>query len=237
MTPSVLAQVTNAAPTNAGVAAEVSTNEAATDQVAEETSDTTTNAGFSVGRHGFRVRARRHGGGSPLIRIGHDVELKKGETAEAVVVVGGSVKIRGKVREAVVVVGGNLDIEGGEIGDAAVVVLGDVRAGQGSIIHGDLVSVGGKTDLAEGAKIEGEIVDTGNLGLPQMPWLKEWLKQCVLKLRPLAPRVGWVWGVWGVFLLVYLLIAAAFPRPVRACVDELTRRPATTFLMGLLTKL
>jgi uncharacterized RDD family membrane protein YckC len=43
--------------------------------------------------------------------------------------------------------------------------------------------------------------------------------------------------VAGVFFLVYLLMAVATPRPVAACVRELTRRPATTFLMGLLTLL
>jgi uncharacterized RDD family membrane protein YckC len=56
-------------------------------------------------------------------------------------------------------------------------------------------------------------------------------------MRPLAPSVGWVWAVAGAFLLLYLLVALAFPRPVQNCVDELTRRPATTFLIGLLTKM
>jgi uncharacterized RDD family membrane protein YckC len=40
-----------------------------------------------------------------------------------------------------------------------------------------------------------------------------------------------------VFFLLYLFVAAIFPRPVQACVDNLNQRPATTFLMGLLTKL
>src|SRR6266487_203254 len=66
---------------------------------------------------------------------------------------------------------------------------------------------------------------------------KGWLVHCVFKLRPLAPQVGWVWVVAGAFLLLYLLVAVALPRPVEVCLGELTRRPATTFLMGLLTKL
>jgi uncharacterized RDD family membrane protein YckC len=56
-------------------------------------------------------------------------------------------------------------------------------------------------------------------------------------LRPLAPQVGWVWVVAGAFFLFYLFIAAVFPQPVLACVNELTARPATTFFLGLLTKL
>ena len=59
----------------------------------------------------------------------------------------------------------------------------------------------------------------------------------VFKLRPLALQVGWVWAVAGLFFLLYLLIALAFPRPVQVCVDELGHRPATTFLLGLVTKL
>jgi uncharacterized RDD family membrane protein YckC len=53
----------------------------------------------------------------------------------------------------------------------------------------------------------------------------------------LAPQAGWYWIVVGVFFLFYMLIAVAIPRPVAVCVRELTQRPATTFLMGLLTKL
>jgi uncharacterized RDD family membrane protein YckC len=68
-------------------------------------------------------------------------------------------------------------------------------------------------------------------------WLKTWFVQCVLKLRPLSLQVGWVWAVAGVVFLLYLLIAAVFPRPIEACVNELTRRPTTTFFMGLLALL
>jgi uncharacterized RDD family membrane protein YckC len=164
------------------------------------------------------------------------VELKAGETADAVVVIGGSIKIRGKVTDAVVAIAGDVDVEGGEVGDATVAVLGNVRAGQGSQIHGDAVAVGGIVQAAEGATIDGERVGLGVTGL-HPEWLRKWFVQCVLKMRPLAPQVGWVWAVAGVFFLLYVLIAALFPRPVQACVEELTRRPATTFLMGLLTKL
>jgi uncharacterized RDD family membrane protein YckC len=102
-----------------------------------------------------------------------------------------------------------------------------------------VVSVGGRIEKAEGAVIKGECreIDFGAVGLPEVRWLREWFVQCVLKLRPLAPQVGWVWLVAGVIFGLYFLIAAAFPRPVQACVEELSRRPATTFLLGLLTKI
>jgi uncharacterized RDD family membrane protein YckC len=73
--------------------------------------------------------------------------------------------------------------------------------------------------------------------LAPLKGLSDWVKHCAFKVRLLAPQAGWYWIVAGLFLLCYLLITVAFPRPVAACYKELTERPATTFLMGLLTKL
>jgi uncharacterized RDD family membrane protein YckC len=192
----------------------------------------------------------------PIVLFGQNAELKAGETAEAVVVIGGSAKIHGHVHEAVVVIGGDLEVDG-EVGDAVVAIFGnvhvkpranihqDVVAIMGSIsaepgtkIGSDTVAIGGKLDIADGASVKGEKV---NVGLPgpfgDLQWFKDWFKYCVLEARPLSFHVGFVWGIAAVFFLIYLLIAALFPRPVQVCVDDLDRRPATIFLMGLLTKL
>lgn len=171
-----------------------------------------------------------------IVEIGKNVELKADETADAVVVIGGSAVIRGKVNEAVVAVGGDVDIEGGEVGDAAVAVLGNVKAGRGATVNGDAVSVGGTLSIDPEATVLGQKNSVGMTGFHPL-WLRNWFVHCGLMLRPLAPQVGWVWVVVGAFFLFYLFVAAVFPRPVLACVNELTTRPATTFFMGLLTKL
>jgi len=199
------------------------------------------------------------GGGArpqPIVMFGQDVELKAGDSAEAVVVIGGSAKIHGKVREAVVTIGGSSEVDG-EVGEAVVAVIGNVHLLPGARVHenavavmgmltvdpkagisGDAVSVGGKLNIADGANVRGQKV---NVGFPipffNLNWLGKWVKYCVFELRPLAPQVGFVWAIAGVFFLFYLFIAVCFPHPVQACVDHLTRRPATTFLMGLLTKI
>jgi len=169
-----------------------------------------------------------------IVVFGKDVVLKAGDSAGAVVVIGGSAKILGKCDECVVI-GGDLEIEGA-VRHSAVAVLGTVRALKGAVLGGDVVGVGGGVEIADGATVSRRPVDINFSGI-DLEWVKEWLVQCVLKMRPLAPQIGWVWAVAGGFLLVYFLIAAAFPRPVQLCVDELTRRPATTFLAGLLMKL
>ena len=187
----------------------------------------------------------------PLVAVERDAELKADETAEMVLVIGGSAKVHGKVRQAVVVIGGDLEVDG-EVGDAVVVVLGNVKARpgahlhqgvvavMGSIkvdpnvkIHGDAVAVGGQLDVARGASVLGAKQEIGI----NLEWLKEWILQCLFKLRPLAPQVGWVWVVAGAFFLFYLLVATAFPRPVQSCVEVLNERPATTMVLGILAKL
>ena len=236
-------------------AAAQSTNTPAAEAAGADTS--TTNepsadvpAGISETRwHG------RHGSGSPLVVFGQDVEVKAGETKEAVVIIGGSAKVRGKVLDAVVVIGGRAEVSG-EVGDAvvsvfgnvqltptarihgdAVAVCGDLKVREGASVGGDAVSVLGKLDLARAESVKGEVVNVLPGAFPSFEPLRKFFVGCVLKLRPLAPSVGWVWAVAGAFLLLYVLVALAFPRLVQSCVDELGRRPATTFLIGLLTKM
>lgn len=172
-----------------------------------------------------------------VVSLGKSVVIKSGDTAGTVVVIGGSATIDGKVDDAVVAIGGDVTVNG-EVSDTVVSVLGNIKLGPEAKIGGEAVSVGGRIDKAEGAVISGETqqIDFG-VGFPEIKWLRDWFVQCVLKLRPLAPQVGWVWVVAGVMFALYFLIAIAFPRPVQACVDELVRRPATTFLLGLLTKI
>jgi uncharacterized RDD family membrane protein YckC len=213
-----------------------------------------TNASSAEAADGI-TKIDRHGSGAPLVAFGQNVEVKAGETKEVVVVIGGSAKVQGKVTEAVVVIGGRAEISG-EVGDAvvnvfggvqltpsarihgnAVAVCGDLDVQDGASVGGDAVSVLGKLDLAKTDAVKGQIINILPGSFPSFEPLRKFFVECVLKMRPLAPSVGWVWAVAGAFLLLYLLVALAFPRPVQYCVDELTRRPATTFLIGLLTKM
>jgi uncharacterized RDD family membrane protein YckC len=177
-------------------------------------------------------RRGRGGGawGSPMVVIGRDAVLPAGESVEAFVVIGGNGKVYGRVRQAAVVIGGDLSLYG-QVGDSAVAILGNIAAHSGARVRNEAVSVGGRITVAEGAQVR----RPQNVQLPDLTWLRGWFVQCVLLMRPLSLKVSWVWVIAGAFLLLYLLIASLFPRPVRACVDELTAKPATTFCLGVLT--
>jgi len=164
---------------------------------------------------------------------------------------GGPVKVHGKVDDAVIVFFGDAEVDGG-VGDAVVSILGNIHlrpgarvkdsvvAVMGNIVvddhvqvNGDAVAVGGNLEVAEGAKIQGQ---RQGIPLPFVEQIKDYLTDCVLKLRPMSPRIGWVWAVAGFFFLFYLLVAAAFQDAVRKCVDELESRALATLLFGLLAK-
>ena len=82
-----------------------------------------------------------------VVLFGQNAELKAGETAEAVVVFGGSAKIHGKVRDAVVVIGGSAEVDG-EVNDAVVAIFGNIHLKPGAVIHHDTVAVMGWQPVA-----------------------------------------------------------------------------------------
>ena len=223
------------------VAEPVSTTNEAVDAESAETNKPSSAVLTEALPRGIRIKpdpSRGSARNEPIVVIGDSYVLKSGESAETVVVIGGSAQIHGKVAEDVVVIGGSITVDG-EVGGDAVAVLGGITLLDEAKIAGDAVAVGGKVDVGENSSVGGtrQGINLGLTGVTAPEWLKVWFKQCVLKMRPMAPQVGWLWAFTGIMFLVYLLIAAVFPRPVQACVEELTRRPATTFLMGLLTKL
>ncbi len=173
-----------------------------------------------------------------LVAIGGNAEAD-GNVRNAVVAIGGDAIARGNVGDALVAIAGNAEAYA-EVRDAAVAIMGDVILGSNAVVRGDVVSIGGRVQAADGAQIKGQIVEVSVAQYPILAPLQgvaDWLRDCLLKFRLLAPKAGWYWVFVGGFFLLYLLVAAALPRPVAACVTELQQRPATTFLIGLLMKL
>lgn len=186
-----------------------------------------------------------------VVAIWKNAELRAEDRSEAVVAIGGSATALGPVREAVVAIAGDAQVE--NRADTAVAIFGQVTAGPNARVRSVIVAVGGDITLKKGAKVGGDVVSVGGrvkveegavvgghvqeIEFPRLDWLRGWFRHCFLLMRPLAPQVGWVWVIAIGLLAFYFVIAALFPRPVLACVNELTRRPATTFFMGLLTKL
>jgi len=190
--------------------------------------------------------------GAAIVSIGHDSNLLKGETADAVVSVFGSSSADGDVADSVVAVLGDAHVTG-HVGDSVVAVLGDVYVN--SKVEDTVVDVLGSVTLGPQAEVNGEVVDIfgevqrnptaivhGGVQhvFPQVlvssgP-LRGWVHHCLLVGRPLAldRQVGWAWGVAIAALALYLLIAAIFPEGIQRCVQTLETRPGHCVLAMLL---
>lgn len=171
-----------------------------------------------------------------VVGIGGDAYAED-EVGGAVVAIGGNATANGNVEGPVVAIGGHAIVRG-EVGVKVVAIIGDVTIGSNAIVRAEVVSIGGKVHVEPGAQVEGKITEVG-LGplLIPLKGMADWLKHCAVKFRLLAPQASWFWVIPGLYLLGYVFITVAFPRPVAACGREITQRPATTFLLGLLTEL
>jgi uncharacterized RDD family membrane protein YckC len=173
-------------------------------------------------------------GGNDAVMVGDDFVLKEGEVANDVVVVSGNATINGRVTGDLVVVGGKARVLG-KVDGELVVILGSASLEAAAEIGSDVTVVGGTLTREPGSKIDGTPHVVSRLGiLPKFEALQSYTVNALMQARPIAPQVGWMWGIVGIFLLLYLLIAVLFPRPIQACVDTLEKRPIGSFFMGIL---
>ena len=172
--------------------------------------------------------------GKDVVMVGNDFLLKEDEVAADVVVVSGNATIKGRVSGDLVVVAGSAKVFGTVDGDLAV-VLGSATLGPDAEIKRDVAVVGGTLTREPTAKIGGTPTVVSTFGIfPNFEWLKTYAVHGLMLARPIAPQVGWVWIVVGICLLIYLMIAVLFPRPIQACVDALEKKPVSSFFMGIL---
>lgn len=189
-----------------------------------------------------------------LVNVFADSTLPKGEKSDAVVSIFGSSTVDGDVVDAVVSVFGDTRV-GGTVGEAAVAVFGDVFVN--GHVRGDVVAVFGDVELGPEAEVDGKVVcivgtvrrdpratlshGVQKFGVGGPPGfrvkLKAWIQNCLLLGRPLAvgPNLGWAWGIAGVFLGFYLLLALVFRGGIETCVQTLAMRPGASAITALLT--
>lgn len=175
----------------------------------------------------------------PIVRVARNYTLAAGDVVWKVQSVFADVAIDGRVERD------------------AVVILGSMRLGPTAVVEGSAVVIGGSASIAGGAVVRGDLVVIGGtLTAPSAfspggqhivigsPWLADtleglvpWLTRGLIWGRLIVPDLDWVWGVVGVFFLLYFMLNLVFDRPVGASADALVRRPLSVFMVGLLVLL
>ena len=95
-----------------------------------------------------------------MVVITGDVEVARGESVDAVVVIDGDVRIAGHVDGSVVVVNGTTTISGSVDGDL-VTIAGPARLLPGALVDGDIQYGDEKPVIAPGATVTGDIDHEG----------------------------------------------------------------------------
>lgn len=161
---------------------------------------------------------------------GRDVVTSTNDVHGSIVVVGGNANLRGHVKGSVIVVRGKLDLDG-VVESNVVIVAGSARLGPKAHVKENVIWAGSGVKLAPTAEIDQGITqfDAG--------WVVDWAVQGPLMGRPFPPRVPMAWLLALGLLLLYLALAALFPRSAQAAMDTLEQRPLASLFVGLLTLL
>ncbi len=182
----------------------------------------------------FEIGGRRQ----DVVRIGQDFSLAAGDEAREVTVIMGDARIDGHVGQL-------------------VVIMGRIQLGPTAVIDRDLTSVMGGVTVSEGARVDGEVVVVGGgLDAPasfnpgrehvvinppflgaRMNAIVPYFTQGLMWGRVIVPGLGWVWGIVGVFFILYLLVNLLADGPVRTVATIIDERTLTAFGTGLLTLL
>jgi uncharacterized RDD family membrane protein YckC len=170
-----------------------------------------------------------------IIRTGVDVLIAAGEEANNIQVFGADLIVEGDVTGDIEVIGGRARIRGRVDGDVFNVGKG-VWVENGGLVEGDVVGFGAGVFREDGSTIRGQV---GNYGIALLPHQVRdqavlFFKECVVLGRPLSFRVGFVWVVWLVMLLLHALLAVIFPGATEATIRAMRERPGGTALLGIL---
>ena len=198
----------------------------------------------------------RHTQGEPDVRIRQDFTLKAGETSRGIVVVDGNATVDGQVEGDLVVFYGKATLGTNAVVTGNLVnVLGGTQLRAGAVVNGDLTTVLSDTMVGPEAEVGektsvilGELDSDPKAVFARRPFVFPWkdaaetiqsgiayLKDGPLMLRPIAPRLGWVWLVAGGFFLFRLLVTLIARKPVAATSRVLAERPLMSLLAGIIT--
>ena len=177
--------------------------------------------------------------GRAVFRLWQDYFLKPGDEVRHVAVVFGNATIEGRINGDLVVVFGEARLAGTARVDGAVVVVGGTAViAEGATVRSDLVVVGG------GAQTPATFTPGGEHIVIGAPWLGDSMRAFVPYLtrgllwgRLIVPGIGWVWTVVLIVLIVSVAINALFHQQVGAVADQVTAKPFSAFLVGLLVLL
>jgi hypothetical protein len=166
------------------------------------------------------------------IRFGGPVRVEKGEVAEEVFTLGGSVHIDGEVNRDVSAVGGSVRVNG-RVGGSVTAVGGSVHLGPHSEVMGDVAAVGGTVVREPGSVVHGNQSDVSRFGSwrepPDDDYRLPWLF-----LGPLHLHMFWSLATLLLLLLAVTLVVLLAPGTLEQVRARVAGEPWTVLAAGVL---
>lgn len=175
--------------------------------------------------------------GGPLagfqgISIQKDVTVAAGESQGNVFTLGGNAVVDGRVRESVVAVGGTITVSG-EVGDAVVGIGSRIVIKSTAVIKGDVVSLGGTLEKEPGCTIQGDTVYLKGSEIGEKLFRGDLFKGIFsFSFIPIILVLHLI-GLF-VWLVLALVGAAIFPKPIALAAAELKKSFWPVFAIGFL---
>jgi uncharacterized RDD family membrane protein YckC len=172
----------------------------------------------------------------PIVRVGQDYVLQRDDAVREITSILADLTIEGKVDGDVAVVVGSARLAStATVQGSVVVVGGSLTIDPGAAIHNDVVVVGGSHTAPADFRQEGHQVVIGTpVAGAALRAVVPWITYGLIWGRLIVPTIDWVWGIVGIFFLIYFVLNAVFRDPVRVCADTVRARPISAFLLGLL---
>jgi hypothetical protein len=195
-----------------------------------------------------RSKRRRHRRNDAQVVVGSSLTIDEDETADEVVVMGGSLTVLGEVYGDATALGGSVVVEGRVTGDVAA-VGGSVTLTSTAEVMGGAMSFGGSVEREEGAVVHGEVVELNGPGVHWSMWPRflswgnwgnwsghqgDWFHY-----SPYAWATSQAWRIFG--LIVLALVAFLAYLIGRTPIERIGRRvesePWKSGLVGLVTQI
>ena len=162
----------------------------------------------------------------------NDITVSAGETQDKIFSLGGHVVIEGKVREDVMVIGGSITVSG-EVGQSVVGIGSHIVITSTAKIGEDLAALGGTLEKEPGCSITGDTIyfQTRELG---DRLFKDGLLEGALSLSIIPIIIVVKLVVIFLWLIVAVMIAALFPKPIAYAAGEIRKNFWAAFVTGLI---
>jgi hypothetical protein len=166
------------------------------------------------------------------ITIQRDITVAAGESQDNVFTVGGEVVVDGKIRRSVVAIGGAITVSG-EVGDAVVGIGSRMIIRSTAVIKGDVVTLGGTLEKEPGCTIQGDTVYLKGSEIVGKLFGGGFFKGLFsMSLIPFILVIKLI--IFCVWLMLALVGAALFPKPLAFAAGELRKSFWTAFAIGFL---